>query len=142
MRDVSTEIKVGMVVIAAIVILLYGIIWVKGYQFTVGHYEYSALFPQVGSLSIGDPVSVLGVRKGEVKDIKLSDDQVSVTMSMASDVKLKEDASVAIVNVGLMGERFVDVNPGKAGELLDEQGFAVLAMVVEPSGFLSLLCGK
>ena len=119
MRDVSTEIKVGMVVIAAIVILLYGIIWVKGYQFTVGHYEYTALFPQVGNLSIGDPVTVLGVRKGDVKAIKLSDDRVSVTISLASDVKLKTDASVAVVNVGLMGERYVEVNPGKAGQPLD-----------------------
>jgi len=119
MRDISIEIKVGMVVIAALVILLYGIIWVKGYQFTVGHYDYTALFPQVGSLAVGDPVSVLGVRKGEVKSIKLSADQVSVTMSLASDVELKTDARAAVVNAGLMGERYVEINPGKAGERLD-----------------------
>jgi len=116
MRDVSTEIKVGMVVIAAIVILLYGIIWVKGYQFTVGHYDYTALFPQVGSLSIGDPVSVLGVRKGDVKAIKLSDDRVSVTISLASDVKLKTDA-----NDNRKLREIANLN-GAANEILAEIG--------------------
>lgn len=119
MRDLSTEIKVGMVVIAAVIILIYGIIWVKGYQFAVGHYEYTALFPQVGTLSIGDPVAVLGVNKGEVKAIKLVDDKVSVTVSLASGVRLKEDASMAVMNVGLMGERFVEVNPGKSDQPLN-----------------------
>lgn len=112
MRDLSIEVKVGTVVILAIIILLYGIIWVKGYKFHVEHYEYSCLFPQVGTLDIGDPVSVLGVDKGEVKDIKLAGNNVLVRFSISTDVKLKEDAKFKVMNVGLMGERFVAIWPG------------------------------
>jgi phospholipid/cholesterol/gamma-HCH transport system substrate-binding protein len=119
MRDVSTEIKVGGVVILGIVILLYAVIWIKGYQFNVEHYQLSGLFPQVGNLDIGDPVAVLGVDKGEVKDIRLEGDQVLVTMSLASDVELKKDAAAAVMNIGLMGERFVAISPGISTEPFD-----------------------
>lgn len=114
MRGLSIEVKVGTVVILAIIILLYGVIWVKEYKFHVEHYEYSCLFPQVGTLDIGDPVSVLGVDKGEVKDIKLAGNNVLVRFSISTDVKLKEDAKFKVMNVGLMGERFVAIWPGNS----------------------------
>jgi len=114
MRDVSIEIKVGTVVILAIVILIYSVIWVKEYKFNVEHYDYTCLFPEIGSLDIGDPVRVLGVQKGEVKDIAISGNNVAVKFSLESDVKLKEDARFLVMNVGLMGERFIAVWPGEA----------------------------
>ena len=119
MRDLSIEIKVGTVVIAAIIILLYGIIWVKEYKFNVDHFRYSCMFPEVGTLAIGDPVGVLGVEKGEVKDIKLKGDNVLVTISLDKEVALKEDARFAIKNVGLMGERYVAIWPGESENALD-----------------------
>lgn len=114
MRDVSVEIKVGTVVIIAIVILIYSIIWVKEYKFNVEHYEYTCLFPEIGSLDIGDPVRVLGVQKGEVKDIAISGNNVAVKFSLESDVQLMEDARFLVMNVGLMGERFIAVWPGES----------------------------
>jgi phospholipid/cholesterol/gamma-HCH transport system substrate-binding protein len=119
MRDVSTEIKVGGVIILAIVILLCTIIWVKEYRFNVDHYEITGIFPQVGNLDVGDPVAVLGVDKGEVKEINLEDNNVRVTMSLTSDVQLKEDADAVIMNVGLMGERFIMIRPGMSDEPFD-----------------------
>ena len=119
MRDVSIEVKVGTVVIMAVVILLYGIIWVKDYRFNVEHYEYSCYFPQVGTLDIGDPVSVLGVDKGEIKDIKLFGNNVLVVFSLAVDVELKKDARFKVMNVGLMGERYVAVWPGNSNEMIN-----------------------
>jgi phospholipid/cholesterol/gamma-HCH transport system substrate-binding protein len=119
MRDLSTEVKVGAVVVLAIVILIYGIIWIKEYRFNVENYTYTAGFPQVGTLEVGDPVAVLGVDKGEVSKIELSGNTVWVTMSLASDVKLKEDARMTVMNVGLMGERFVTIWPGESEQALD-----------------------
>ena len=114
MRDLSTEVKVGAVVVLAIVILIYGIIWVKEYRFNVENYTYTAGFPQIGTLEVGDPVAVLGVDKGEVSKIELDGNTVWVTMSLATDVTLKEDVRMTVMNVGLMGERFVAVWPGES----------------------------
>lgn len=108
----TAELKVGILVIVALIIVAYGIIWIKEYKFREGHYTVEVLFPRVGTLDVGDPVSVLGVDKGEVKKIRLEGGDVLVTISMSTDVKLKKDATFTVKNIGLMGERFIDVEPG------------------------------
>jgi phospholipid/cholesterol/gamma-HCH transport system substrate-binding protein len=119
MRDLSTEVKVGAVVILAIVILLYAIVWVKEYKFGADRMEVTAAFPEIGTLEVGDPVGVLGVDKGSVKDINLEGDEVLLTLALDKDVQLRKDATISIANIGLMGERAVAINPGKADEPYD-----------------------
>jgi phospholipid/cholesterol/gamma-HCH transport system substrate-binding protein len=115
----SIELKVGLVVIVACAILIFGLIWVKGIRFDQTRYKYSAVFPNVGSLEVGDPVCVSGVPKGKVEKIKLHQGDVLVTFNLTTDVILKRDAKFTIMNVGLMGERFLAVQTGYSDTLLD-----------------------
>ncbi len=115
----SIELRVGLVVALAIAILVVGIIWVKGIRFDQAKYEYSVIFPDVGALKVGDPVSVSGVEKGKVKKIQLYQGDVLVDLSLESDVVLKKDAKFTVKNIGLMGERFVAVQTGYSDTLLD-----------------------
>jgi phospholipid/cholesterol/gamma-HCH transport system substrate-binding protein len=119
MRNISVEIKVGVVVIVAAVILFFGIIWVKDYKFNVERYRYAVLFPNIGSLEIGDPVSVLGVKKGEVLGIEISGNNVLVSFNLTKDIELNSDAKFTVMNIGLMGERFINIAPGVSSEPLD-----------------------
>jgi phospholipid/cholesterol/gamma-HCH transport system substrate-binding protein len=119
MDNRTIELRVGIVVAVAAIILFLGIIWIKEYRFNVERYEYGVLFPNVGALSVGDPVTVLGVKKGTVERIILSGGDVLVTFNLTTDVKLKKDAKFTVMNIGLMGERFIDVSPGHSPELLD-----------------------
>lgn len=119
MDNRTAELRVGVVVVAALAILFFGIIWVKEYRFNVQRYRYGVLFPNVGALAVGDPVTVLGVKKGTVESIRLSDGDVLVTFNLTTDVKLSNDAKFTVMNIGLMGERFVAVEPGHSPEPLD-----------------------
>lgn len=119
MRSISIELKVGTAVLIATVILVFGIIWVKDYKFNVEHYSYAVLFPNIGSLEVGDPVSVLGVKKGEVEKIGLQGNYVLVTFKITKDVLLQSDAKFTVMNIGLMGERFINIAPGVSSEPLD-----------------------
>jgi phospholipid/cholesterol/gamma-HCH transport system substrate-binding protein len=119
MDNRTIELRVGIVVAIAAIILFLGIIWIKEYRFNVERYKYGVLFPNVGALSVGDPVTVLGVKKGTVEKIILSGGDVLVTFNLTTDVKLKKDAKFTVMNIGLMGERFIDVSPGHSPELLD-----------------------
>jgi len=114
----STELKVGIAVLVACVILIFGLIWVKGISFNQSRYGYSVLFPNIGSLEVGDPVSVSGVPKGKVEKIRLDQGDVLVTFNLTTDVILKKDAKFTVMNVGLMGERFVAVETGYSDTLL------------------------
>jgi len=119
MPRAKTEIKVGLTVVSAVVILLAGLLWIKGYRYGHQFYAVRLVFPDVGILETGDPVLVNGVHRGKVQAIDLYEGQVLVTVSLGTDVALKTDAEFAVKNIGLMGERFVDVRPGKADSLLD-----------------------
>ncbi|KPK99516.1 MAG: hypothetical protein AMJ91_07520 [candidate division Zixibacteria bacterium SM23_73_3] len=119
MRNKSIELRVGLVVILAGAILILGLIWVKGIRFDQTRYKYSVVFPNVGSLEVGDPVSVSGVPKGKVEKIKLYQGDVLVTFNLTNDVVLKKDAKFTIMNIGLMGERFLAIQTGRSDTLLD-----------------------
>ena len=119
MSNKSTELRVGVVVLLACAILIFGLIWVKGIRFDQTRYRYSVIFPNVGALEVGDPVSVSGVPKGKVEKIELYQGDVLVTFNLTTDVILKKDAKFTIMNVGLMGERFIAVQTGYSDTLLD-----------------------
>ena len=86
---------------------------VKGYTLT-------ADFLKVGGLSIGSDVRINGIKIGTVtsQNLNKEDYTVKVTFSISSDVKLPKDSTVAIVSDGLMGDKFVKIEPGKSKEFL------------------------
>jgi phospholipid/cholesterol/gamma-HCH transport system substrate-binding protein len=114
----STEIRVGLVVIIAAAILLFSLLWIRGFRINHRRYELAIIFPTVGGLTAGDPVQVAGVEKGKVKDVQLRTSDVQVTISLEHDVRLSEDAEMSIQNVGLMGEKFVAIDPGNSPQPL------------------------
>ncbi len=118
MSPKTAEWKVGLVILLAIALLTYGIIWIKGARFGQKTYPVAVVFPNVGSLSPGDQISVSGVVKGKVRKIELYKGEVLVRFTLEKDVILKKDARFTVMNIGLMGERFVAVETGKSDTLL------------------------
>jgi len=108
----SMEARVGLVVLAALVIFLFSLFWAKDFSLNRDRYQLHIMFPTVGGLSEGDPVQVAGVQKGRVTAIQLQPDGVRVTVSLDEDVHLPADSHFSIQNMGLMGEKFVAVEPG------------------------------
>ena len=76
-------------------------------------------FDDVGTLAVGDKVTVSGVHKGKVNKMRLEQGGVEVDLVLSSDVKLKSDAQFVIKNFGVMGERFISITPGKDSLDLD-----------------------
>ncbi len=114
MASRTTEFKVGLTVLFALAALGWGIVWVKGYRYGKEVAQYRALFPNVGALSAGDPVAVNGVTKGKVLKVDLERGQVVVSFEIDKAIELRSDATFTIKNIGLMGERFIEIYPGVA----------------------------
>lgn len=110
----STEFKVGLVVLLAIGLLGWGIIWIKGYRYGREVTQYQAHFGNVGALSVGDPVAVSGVTKGKVVHLALSEGRVLVSFELDKSIPLREDATFTVKNIGLMGERYIEIYPGRS----------------------------
>lgn len=114
MASKNVEIRVGLIIVFSLVIFVGTLLWIQGYRYGQTNVEVYALFDEVGSLSKGDPIMVSGLRKGKVRQLKLTDDGVLVEFTISSDVVLKEDVQATVKNIGLMGERFLSINPGKS----------------------------
>jgi phospholipid/cholesterol/gamma-HCH transport system substrate-binding protein len=116
MTNRKNNIVVGLFVILSLLILLFGVYFLK--EATPGQKSdiYYAVFPQVSTLQDGDPIKVNGVKMGKVAGIELKGSDVRVTLKMDRGVKLPKDTEVRIQNIGLMGERQVGILLGRSGE--------------------------
>ena len=112
----GTELKVGVAVIFALIVLVGGIIWIKGCQVAKREHVFRVAFDEVGGLTVGDPVTVLGVERGSVRRIELGRAQVYVDLSVDKTIKITKDTEFFIRNIGLMGEKYVSIKLGKSAE--------------------------
>ena len=110
-----TEIEVGATVLLAVAVLLWGVTWLKEFQFQRSVRIWHVLFPQTGGLSPSDEVQVNGIKKGSIHTMHLSGDGVLVDLALASDVTLTRDSKVTIRNLGLMGEKVIGVDLRASG---------------------------
>ena len=126
MRKKPVETIMGLVVLVIALLFLGFAYNVTDLQVVEG-YTVHAEFTKVGGLSIGSDVRINGIKVGTVtaQDLNNEDYTVHVTFSIASNVKLPKDSVVTIVSDGLMGNKFVKIEPGKAKEYLaDGDSFA------------------
>jgi phospholipid/cholesterol/gamma-HCH transport system substrate-binding protein len=110
-----TEIEVGLTVLAAVGILLWGVTWLKEFQIQRSVRVWRVWFPQTGGLSGSDEVQVNGLKRGSVRAVHLTGDGVVVELALASEVTLTRDSRVTIRNIGLMGEKVIAVDLRSTG---------------------------
>jgi len=134
------EFSVGLTVLAAIVILIGGVIWGKGLSFKSHHTTYEVQFPEVYGLKEGSSVLVQGVAHGKVGSIQLVDGGARVQILLDDQVTLYRDAQVMLFTPQLMGGRMVTIKPGDgpeklpAGSLLQGKVPAGMGEVMAQSG--------
>ena len=66
MKKSNMDIIVGGSILLAIFILVFGVLWLKESLVAKQMESYTILFPNVGTLQLGDPVMTNGVTKGRV----------------------------------------------------------------------------
>jgi phospholipid/cholesterol/gamma-HCH transport system substrate-binding protein len=103
------EVLVGFFSLAGILILVFGMLWLREFRFTRRYSVYESTFPNTGGLLAGDPIMVSGLRKGKVRSMELLDNGIRVQIAIEQDVRLHSDANATIVTRGLLGERYVEI---------------------------------
>ena len=121
MNKKPVETIMGIVVLIVAVFFLLFAYRVSDLQVVKG-YELNAKFLKVGGISVGSDIRINGIKVGTVIGQKLNPDDymVDLTLSIASDIKLPKDSVVAIVGDGLMGDKFINIEPGKSTVFLSD----------------------
>jgi len=119
----ALELGVGVFVIIGILALGYLSIKLGRVELLGGPgYVVVADFSSVGGLKPGATVEIAGVEIGRVETITLADYQARLTMRIQPGVKLQEDSIASIKTKGLIGEKYVRINPGGSERLIPPNG--------------------
>lgn len=100
-------------------------------------YEVTARFTNIGGLNVRAPVSMSGVTIGRVTRIELDEQSLMAVVTMEIESRydyIPNDSNASILTAGLLGEKYVGIEPGAALEPLkdgDEILFTQSAIVLE-----------
>lgn len=118
---------VGLFVAAGIVALFFLSLQVSNIRsfMPADTYMITARFANSGGLKVKSPVSVAGVRIGRVSNIHIDKDTFESVVEMSIDSKfdtLPDDTSATIYTAGLLGEQYVNLDPGGSIDYLKDGG--------------------
>jgi phospholipid/cholesterol/gamma-HCH transport system substrate-binding protein len=115
------EITVGGLVIAALAVLIGGLMWLTGQSFrTGGRVSVPVQFTTVQGLTEGDPVMISGVSVGRVARVRLQEvGRVLVELEVSRTVRPRVDAAAAVRSLDFLGAKYVLYQPGQAEAFLE-----------------------
>lgn len=117
------EIKIGLTLMSAVVIIYLCFAWMKSLQFfDEGHKNYKIAFDNVNGLLKGASVNVFGYPAGEVTEIQPTQENVIVYFRLSDKIALYTDAHAEIQLKELMGGKQIEIHLGKSKEILPENG--------------------
>lgn len=111
----SQAVKVGLFALVVLVVLAAMILKIEDVRLFGGpERTVEAVFDSVAGLDDKASVRVAGVRVGQVDGIELRDRKAVVHLALGEDVPLTEGTTARIANMGLLGDKYVVLEPGPA----------------------------
>jgi len=98
-------------------------------------YHVTAEFDDIGDLKVGSPVTMSGVRLGEVSRIHFDPKDFKAVVTMRIDLQynqIPEDSFASIQTQGLLGGKYIGLSPGgldsylKDGSRIDQTQSAIV----------------
>ena len=123
----SGEIKAGILVFSSIIVLILFIIAITGSRFWYPKDEYYVLMSFAGGLEPGVPVRYGGIKVGEVKEIKIFEEdnsKIEAILNVKRETPIKYDSEAFINSLGIMGEYYVEITTGSdTSKILPPENF-------------------
>ncbi len=87
-------------------------------------YPIIARFTSVTGLRVGNPVNILGIEVGRIEKISMDQEnqKAIVELRIKKGIKIYDDAIASVKTEGLIGDSYLSIDPGGAGELLEPRG--------------------
>ncbi|OIP91707.1 MAG: outer membrane lipid asymmetry maintenance protein MlaD [Syntrophobacteraceae bacterium CG2_30_61_12] len=93
-----------------------------------GSYSLLAKFTTVSGLRVGSPVEMVGLRIGKIAAMHLdqNDQMAVVELEIDQGIKIFDDAIASVKTSGLIGDKFIQIDAGGGGDLL-QPGATIIA---------------
>ncbi|HAH22000.1 MAG: hypothetical protein A2Y00_07975 [Omnitrophica WOR_2 bacterium GWF2_43_52] len=117
------ELAVGIFIIIGLGVLVSFVFFISDFQLIKAGYKFDVVFGFANGIKIGAPARLAGVDVGEVKDIVIFQDSVTgkpkarIRVWVQKDTRVPADSQIWINTLGLLGEKYLEMMPGKNYEL-------------------------
>lgn len=112
------EIQVGMLVLASLVALAVGLVWITGVDLGGERLRFHVLAPEAAQVSGGSRVYLHGVDVGSVNRVLLTENGALLDLEVQGEVSIPADSRALIKPSGFLGSQMVELVPGGAPERL------------------------
>jgi phospholipid/cholesterol/gamma-HCH transport system substrate-binding protein len=127
------QLRVGIMVIVSLVLFAVAVFFISGQVgFFTRHYTLKAYLPSAGDLREGAQVRLAGISVGNVVKIRISpytDRQraveVDLKIARTYQSEIRTDSVASVETVGLLGDSYMDITRGTAGQEVVADGGAV-----------------
>ena len=125
-----SELRVGLFVLAALFILGVALVWITGGGNLSAKYTLKTYLPEVQGVAAGAPVRLDGVEIGNVDAIRLNPHpsapsqniELVLRVSKKFQPNIRSDSTAQLITEGLLGNRYVSITRGFAGQQLPNGG--------------------
>jgi phospholipid/cholesterol/gamma-HCH transport system substrate-binding protein len=125
MKKYSMETAVGIFVVIGFLCVGYMTVKLGNVSLLGGDtYVLQARFATVSGLKIGSPVEIYGIQVGRVDKLEIDPQKqlAWVELGIRNGINVYDDGSASIKTAGLIGDKFIKVDPGGSGNLLKPGG--------------------
>ncbi len=136
MRENTTEVVVGAVVLAAALSFLWVLVGVTGLGGKAADLELQANFRSAEGVSVGTDIRLAGVSIGTVSglDLNLETYRAEATFAIDEGVAIPDDSAAVVASEGLLGGTFVEIVPGGSFDMFTDG-----ALIEDTQGAVSLI---
>ena len=123
MKKYAQETVVGIFVVIGLIAIAYMTVKLGNVGFLAEKaYTLHAKYTSVTGLRVGSPVNLLGLEVGRVQSFEMDqENQVAVvTLKINNGIQIYDDAIASIKTEGLIGDKFVSIDAGGGGDLLED----------------------
>jgi phospholipid/cholesterol/gamma-HCH transport system substrate-binding protein len=116
---ISKEFKLGVLFLTTLLLLGWGISFLKGKNIFSNNREFYGVYDQVEGLLVANPVTVNGFEVGQVTDIAFTEDNtgnIIVTMEVKNDFIVPKNTVARIYSSDIMGSKAIALNLGSSQE--------------------------
>ena len=119
MIKISKYTKLGFLVIACLIIFIWGINYLKGIDIFRNNKDYYVIYEKIDGLLESSTVTINGYKVGQVTKIDFLNDysgRLMVTLSLNKDFKIAKGSSAKIFSSDIMGTKSIKLEVVRSGE--------------------------
>ncbi len=123
MKKYSKETVVGIFVVIGLFCIGYMTVKLGNVGFLgENKYRLTARFNSVTGLRVGNPINMLGLEIGRVAKFTMDQDtqQAIVLLEIDKGIEIYDDAIASIKTEGLIGDKYISIDAGGGGDLLED----------------------